>query len=113
MALPPRSAWRWDKRLRCPGIPAPRTGALLRVAPHGFFSRLSGFPSLLLLITEGAGRLRLSIGGGVLWAALLAALLLFPSLRALSHLVEPQVNVEFSRYGDRRPDQIDPNRFPF
>jgi hypothetical protein len=70
-------------------------------------------PTLLLLIAEGAGWFRAASGGGVPWAIVLAALLFFPSLGALHRLVEPRDRVEFNPYGDRRPVQLDPERFPF
>ena len=85
----------------------------LRLYP--FHGRLVLFlvPSLLLLIAEGAGRFRETFGRGMAWAFLLGSLLLFPSLGAFYHLVEMHDRVDFSPYGDRRPANLDPTRFPF
>ena len=88
--------------------------ACLRLYP--FHGRLVLFlvPSLLLLIAEGADWFRETFGGGVIWAFLLATLLLFPSLGAFDQLVEPRRSRGISaRFGDRRPAKLDPYRFPF
>ena len=80
----------------------------LRLYP--FHGRLVLFlvPSLLLLIAEGAGWFRETFGGGLTWALLLGALLLFPSLGAFYHLVEMHERRDFSPYGDRRATKLDP-----
>ena len=98
--------------LALPGLFA-LAAAYLHLYP--FHGRLVLFlvPSLLLLIAEGAGWFRETIGGGVPWAVVLAALFLFPSLGALYHLVEPRDRGDFNPYGDRRPATLDPDRFPF
>jgi hypothetical protein len=110
------SLWKRDRALlgmlTLPGVFA-LLAAYLRLYP--FHGRLVLFlvPSLLLLVAEGAGWFREVIGGGVAWAAVLAALLLFPSLGALYHVVEPRDRDGLNPYGDRRPAQLDPDRFPF
>lgn len=85
----------------------------LRLYP--FHGRLVLFlvPSLLLLIAEGAGWSRKTFGGGVTRAILLGTLLLFPNLGAFYHLFEMHDRSDFSPYGDRRPANLDPYRFPF
>ena len=82
---------------------------------YPFHGRLVLFllPSLFLLITEGAGWVRETIGRGVLWAALLATLFLYPSLDSLYHLDEPRDYVGPCPRGDRRPDELDPDWYPF
>jgi hypothetical protein len=85
----------------------------LRLYPtHG---RLAMFlvPSLLIPIAEGAGWLRGRGVRGVAWAAILAALLLCPALDAAYRLAVPRVRIGSNPYGDRRPNSLDPARFPF
>jgi hypothetical protein len=85
----------------------------LRMYPtHG---RLALFlvPFLLVPIAEGAGWLRARGVRGVAWAAVLAALLLFPALDAAYRVAVPRVRFELHPYGDRRPMSLDPARFPF
>jgi hypothetical protein len=111
-----RSLWKRDRALfgmlTLPGLFA-LLASCLRLYP--FHGRLVLFlvPSLLLLIAEGAGWLRETWGRGMLWSAVLGALFLFPSLGALYHLFEPRDRDTFNPYGDRRPAQLDPGRFPF
>jgi hypothetical protein len=110
------SLWKRDRALfgmlTLPGLFV-LLAAYLRLYP--FHGRLVLFlvPCLLLLIAEGAGWFREAIGGGVLWAIVLGVLFLFPSLGAIYHLVEPRDREGFNPYGDRRPAQLDPERFPF
>ena len=84
----------------------------LRLYP--FHGRLVLFlvPSLLLFIAEGAGWCRETFGGGAMWAFVLGALLLFPSLGAFYHIFEKHDRIDFSPFGDRRPAKLDPYRFP-
>jgi hypothetical protein len=70
-------------------------------------------PSLLLPIAEGAGRACEVAGRGALKAALLATILLFPTLGAFYYLLlEPRMR-DFNPHGDRRPTRLDPAWFPF
>ena len=85
----------------------------LRMDPtHG---RLALFlvPYLLIVIAEGAGWLRDRGARGVAWGVVLAALLLCPTLDAAYRVATPRCRVDFYPYGDRRPDSLDPARFPF
>lgn len=85
----------------------------LRMYPtHG---RLALFlvPYLLIPIAEGAGWLRGRGVRGAAWAAVLASLLLFPALDAAYRVIVPRDRIGANPYGDRRPDSLDPARFPF
>jgi hypothetical protein len=118
------SLWRRDRRalglLVLPVLFALLAGALHRYPFHG---RLTLFltPALILLIAEGAAQVRSRIMAGkgtgllrrVASAAVLAAILLFPTLQAVYHLAEPRVRGDFDPHGDRRPHRLDPERFPF
>ncbi len=85
----------------------------LRLYPtHG---RLALFlvPFLLVPIAEGAGWLRGRGVRGVGWAAVVAALLLAPGVGAAYRAVVPRERSDVNPYGDRRPESLDPARFPF
>jgi hypothetical protein len=88
--------------------------AYLRLYP--FHGRLVLFlvPTFLILIAEGAARVGERFGRRDVWAAVLASLLLFPTLRDLDYLVTmPRAHNGFNAHGDRRPSKLDPDRFPF
>jgi hypothetical protein len=85
----------------------------LRLYP--FHGRLLLFlvPSLLLLVAEGAAWVGETASSRVVWTLLLAALLLLPTLRALSGLVEPPLMRFSNPRGDLRLPTLDPARYPF
>jgi len=116
------SLWARDRRalgiVAAPGL-FTALAACLHLYP--FHGRLVLFlvPSLLLLIAEGAGR----VGGAsrgfpvplrrAAWGVILVPLLLFPTLRAVYHLETRRPLRDFNTHGDRRPESLAPERFPF
>ncbi len=109
------SLWRRD-RVRFGMVASPIVVAFalayLRLYPcHGRLA-LYLVPSLLLPIAEGAGRACEAVGRGALKAALLATILLFPTLGAFYYLLlEPRMR-DFNPHGDRRPTRLESTRFP-
>jgi hypothetical protein len=95
--------------------------AALRLYP--FHGRLTLFlaPALILVIAEGAARVRDEIAAGdgagrlrrAAGAAVLAAILLFPTLQAVYHVAAPRFRSNLDPHGDRRPHRLDPEHFPF
>jgi hypothetical protein len=114
--------WRSDRRalgmLGLPGLFA-LLASPLRLYP--FHGRLTLFllPALVLLIAEWAARVRARIEAGVdigrraAGTAVLAAILLFPTLHAFYHIAAPRERYGLTRHGDRRPENLDFERFPF
>jgi hypothetical protein len=110
------SFWRRDRKaLWVLGLPAAFALLAACLRQYPFHGRLVLFlvPALLLVIAEGAGRLRARLGRGVPWAVVLGALLCFPSLGVLYHLVQPRGRDGLNPYGDRPPSRLDPDWFPF
>lgn len=85
----------------------------LRLYP--FHGRLVLFlvPNLLLLICEGAAGLREGRWGVWAWRVVAVALLVGPSLHSLYNLPYPGIARELHPYGDLRPPELDPGRFPW
>jgi hypothetical protein len=78
---------------------------------YPFHGRLVLFlvPMLLLLIAEGAGSFLAAYPGRAARAGVLAALLVFPACYAAYDLTSYR---DFNPWGDRRPNWLDPTRFP-
>jgi hypothetical protein len=115
-ALGAASLWRRDRRL-CAVLATPAlfaiAAAYLRLYP--FHGRLVLFlvPSLLLVTAEGALRFAGFFRSRAARAAVLAALLLPPTLWAAQVLFEPQATADHNRFGDLGRLDLDPTRFPF
>jgi hypothetical protein len=94
-------------------LPAGLAIAASAVRMYPTHGRLALFlvPFLLVPIAEGAGSLQARGARGAAWAAVLAALLLFPAFDAAYRLFTPRTR-DFNPYGDRRPVSLDPTRFP-
>jgi hypothetical protein len=82
---------------------------------YPFHGRLVLFliPSLLLLIAAGTDAVCARFRSRWIRTAVLASILLFPTLTAILHLVEPRATQGLSIHGDRRPASVDPANFPF
>jgi hypothetical protein len=110
------SLWKRSRRLfgflAGPGLVAI---VLAHLQYYPFHGRLILFlvPSLLLFIAEGAGWACATVQSPTLRIALLAAILLFPTLQAFYHLADPRDRYDFNRHGDRRPAKLDPYLYPF
>jgi hypothetical protein len=110
------SLWRRDRRLLAllvlPGLFGLAV-AYPRLYP--FHGRLVLYlvPPLLLLIAEGLSAALAAARDRRLRAALLATVLLTPTLAALYQLVEPTSGTEHNQIGDLRPGGVDPGHFPF
>ena len=107
--------WRADRGrlaiLMLPGVFALLASCLKLYPFHG---RLVLFfvPSLLLAIADGLDLVREHRGRTVLYWALMAMVLGFPTLTAAYHVFEPVHRRDFNQFGDLRPEAIDPYRFP-
>jgi hypothetical protein len=110
------SLWRRDRRslglLAAPGLFA-LGAAYLRLYP--FHGRLALYlvPALLLVIAEGAARVTSSLRNRAARAAVLAAVLLVPTLQAVDRLFEPHAWTNHNRFGDLGRERLDPRRDPF
>jgi hypothetical protein len=83
---------------------------------YPFHGRLALYlvPGLILVTAEGAGRALGSVRSRAARGIVLAALLLVPTFRALDRLVEPRYSTDHNiRFGDLRPNSLDPDRYPF
>jgi hypothetical protein len=110
------SLWRRDRRslglLAAPGLFA-LGAAYLRLYP--FHGRLALYlvPALLLVIAEGVARVTSSRRNRAARAAVLAAVLLVPTLQAVDRLFEPHARTNHNRFGDLGRERLDPRRDPF
>lgn len=82
--------------------------AYLRLYP--FHGRLLLFlvPALLLLIAEGAARVKAPVPRWIVFGSLF----FFPTLTDILYLVEPRQERLYNPRGDLRPADLDPARFP-
>ena len=96
-------------------LPAGFAIAASAVRMYPAHGRLALFlvPSLLIVVAEGAGWLRARGARGVAWGLVLAVLLLGPTLDAAYRVAVPRSRSGLNPYGDRRPESLDPIRFPF
>jgi hypothetical protein len=110
------SLWGRDRTLLAL-LAAPLGFTLLAACLHlyPFHGRLVLFlvPSFLIVIAEGSWRVGERFDRRAVWVAVLASILLFPTLTAVYHLGSPRYREDFNPHGDRRPARLEPVPFPF